>query len=196
MYTARTGLVLGFHGTDQSVVDAVINGQAELKPRDNKHDWLGHGIYFWDNSPSRALDWAMELSNKPNSHITKPAVVGVILDLGNCLDLLDYRNLVFLKDGYELLQATSIDSESGIPVNKGKTSDLLQRDLDCAVIETLHNSLRKEMLPAFDSVRGVFWEGQEIYPTAGFREKNHIQICVRNLDCIKGYFLPLPRITA
>ncbi|WP_223696442.1 hypothetical protein [Hymenobacter psoromatis] len=110
--------------------------------------------------------------------------------------MLDYKNLVFLKDGYELLQATSADAEIGIPVNKGKTSDLLQRDLDCAVIEALHNSLRKEMLPEFDSVRGVFWEGKEIYPTAGFREKNHIQICVRNLDCIKGYFLPLPRITS
>jgi hypothetical protein len=25
----------------------------------------------------------------------------------------------------------------------------------------------------------------------GFREKNHIQICVRNLNCIKGYFTPI-----
>ncbi len=28
-------------------------------------------------------------------------------------------------------------------------------------------------------------------PTAGFYTKNHIQLCVRNPDCIKGYFRPL-----
>ena len=42
----------------------------------------------------------------------------------------------------------------------------------------------------FDSVRGVFWEGKELYKNAGFREKDHIQICIRNPNCIKGYFLP------
>ena len=70
------------------------------------------------------------------------------------------------------------------------------RELDCAAIETLHKSLKKNKEKEFDSVRGVFWEGKELYPKAGFREKDHIQICVRNIDCIKGYFLPLKRINA
>ena len=42
----------------------------------------------------------------------------------------------------------------------------------------------------FDSVRGTFEEGNEMYPGAGFREKTHTQVCVRNLNCIKGYFIP------
>jgi hypothetical protein len=42
----------------------------------------------------------------------------------------------------------------------------------------------------FDSVRGVFWEGKELYPGAGFMERNHIQICLRNPNCIKGFFIP------
>lgn len=45
----------------------------------------------------------------------------------------------------------------------------------------------------FDTVREVFVEGDELYPIAGFKEKNHIQICVRNLNCIKGYFNPLKK---
>lgn len=196
MYTSRTGLVLGFHGTDQTIVEAVVNGQTDLVARHNKYDWLGHGVYFWDNSPSRALEWAAELSQRPGSHITRPAVVGAILDLGNCLDLLDYKNTAFLKTGYDVLLTTAQLTNANIPVNRGKTSDLLQRELDCAVVEALHESLVENDLPAFDSVRGVFWEGDEIYPTAGFREKDHIQICVRNLECIKGYFLPLSRITS
>ena len=40
----------------------------------------------------------------------------------------------------------------------------------------------------YDSVRGVFFEGNELYKNAGFREKNHIHIAVINPNCIKGYF--------
>lgn len=40
--------------------------------------------------------------------------------------------------------------------------------------------------------RGVVVEGKRIYPNAGFHEKSHIQVCVRNLRCIKGYFRVLP----
>ena len=35
-----------------------------------------------------------------------------------------------------------------------------------------------------------FWEGEELYPNAGFKSQNHIQIAVLNPDCIKGIFLP------
>ena len=35
-----------------------------------------------------------------------------------------------------------------------------------------------------------FWEGADLYPGAGFKEKNHIQIAIINPNCIKGFFLP------
>ena len=193
MYSARTGLVLGFHGTDEAIVRAVVNGEMELEASANKYDWLGNGIYFWDNSPSRALAWAEQLSRRPGSTIKQPAVLGAILDLGYCLDLLDYRNLKLVKSGYLTLQANVAARAEALPTNFN-TTDLLQRELDCAVLETLHETIREADSRAFDSVRGVFWEGNELYPNAGFREKDHIQICVRRLDCIKGYFLPLERI--
>jgi len=190
MYTTRTGLTLGFHGTDQSIVDKVINGGSDLEPRNNPYDWLGFGVYFWDNSYSRALEWAQNLSQRPGSTIENPAVIGAIIDLGNCLDLLDYSNIALVNQGYKILKATMDDSK--MPINKGG-NDRLSRELDCASIEALHTSLKMTDKPEFDSVRGVFWEGNEIYPTAGFKDKNHIQICVRNINCIKGYFLPIQR---
>lgn len=195
MYSTKAGLILGFHGCDQSIVDNILLGKENLKQSDNTYDWLGHGIYFWENSPSRAFEFAKFLKDHPQkakSPIKNPAVIGAVIDLGYCLDFTDYLNLQLLKDGYDLL-LTAI-SKSGIKLaNKpvGENKDLLLRDLDCAVIETLH-SLRNPNsdLKSFDSVRGVFWEGSEIYPNAGFKEKNHIQICIRNKNCIKGYFLP------
>ncbi len=195
MYTSRTGLVLGFHGTDESIVKSVIKGKTELEQSKNSYDWLGHGVYFWDNSPSRALEWAIELSKRPGSVIKKPSVIGAIIDLGYCLDLLDYKNLALVKQGYEMLRTLLESSQTLMPNNVGITQDLLQRELDCAVIETLHTSLVKENELEFDSVRGVFWEGEYLYPNAGFKEKDHIQICIRNINCIKGYFLPLKRIS-
>ena len=87
----------------------------------------------------------------------------------------------------------NIRKELEIPNNKpiGNEGDLLLRHLDCAVIETIHKFNKDdEQRQEFDSVRGVFFEGAALYPDAGFKEKNHIQIAIRNPNCIKGYFMP------
>jgi hypothetical protein len=176
-------------------VNDVVLDTTTLKASTNKYDWLGHGIYFWDNSFARALEYATFLRDNPGRSkikIKTPAVLGAVINLGHCLDLLDFENLELVKLGYEILVATNEASDSPIPVNKvvGGNEELLVRELDCAVFETLHEVRREKKLPAFDSVRGVFWEGKRLYPNAGFREKDHIQICIRNPNCIKGYFLP------
>lgn len=46
LYSRRSNLVVGFHGCDKSVVDAVIAGKTELLASANDYDWLGSGIYF------------------------------------------------------------------------------------------------------------------------------------------------------
>ena len=193
MYSTRAGLVLGFHGCDESVVKLVLTGREPLKKSTNNYDWLGHGTFFWENSPSRAMEFALNLQKHPNrskGRIEKPAVIGAIIDLGYCLDLLDFDNLQLLKSTYELMLSSSHIAD--FPENKsiGGIGDLLLRELDCAVIETLHRIKEKSHQSPFDSVRGVFPEGKELYPNAGFRDKDHIQICVRNPNCIKGFFLP------
>jgi hypothetical protein len=105
--------------------------------------------------------------------------------LGQCLDFTDYQNLQLLKMGYSVVEKTL--SGNVMPVNKGG-EDSLFRELDCLIIETLHEKVFGQ--DKYDSVKGVFWEGKPVYPTAGFKEKNHIQVCIRNPNCIKGYFLP------
>lgn len=127
----------------------------------------------------------------PGSIVQKPGVLGTILDLGHCLDLLDYDKLQLVKEAYS--RAANLPGfnkfENHAPKGSS-TGELVLRKLDCFVIETLHNRNRQIDLPPFDSVKAVFWEGNLLYPNAGFREKNHIQICVRNPNCIKGFFIP------
>ena len=77
----------------------------------------------------------------------------------------------------------------------------LIRKLDCATLEFMHDTILKERnadiardgfsnRSVFDTVRGVFIEGGPVYKGAGIFEKSHIQVCVRNINCIKGFFIP------
>lgn len=194
LYSHRSQFVLGFHGCDKTLAEEVILGKKMLKESDHDYDWLGHGIYFWENNVERAKQWADDNSKRKDSLIKTPGVLGAFLDLGNCLDLTDSGSLQQLKLPYETLKKTLILAGLDMPVNvdpvRVNSKDRILRKLDCAVISTLHELRQKAGLPPYDSVRGVFWEGNELYPGAGFREKNHIQIAIVNPNCIKGFFLP------
>jgi len=196
MYSKRSGFILGFHGCDKKVRDKIICEKGViLKKSENDYDWLGHGIYFWENNHERALQFAQELKDNPpkgkENLITEPAVLGVVIDLGHCLDLLDSKYLDVLKVSYDFLCESSNKHNLKIPKNiASSTGDLLVRKLDCAVIETAHTLNKMLNKQEYDSVRGVFFEGNDLYENAGFKEKNHIQIAIRNQNCIKGFFIP------
>ncbi len=188
MYRKLPNLVLGFHGCDQKVFDDVIGNKNKLKASCNDYDWLGSGIYFWENSYERAREWAGR-----HPKIKAPAVVGAIIDLGHCLNLTDYASCELLKAGYELLKSRCESLGQPLPENKTikGSKDVLLRLLDCAVIEQLHLWTKDNKYPAFDSIRGVFTEGEPIFPGSALLQKTHIQISVVNPNCIKGYFSPL-----
>ena len=74
-------LVIGYHGCDRKVAERVVAGRDDLKPSQNAWDWLGHGIYFWEDSHGRALRWAKEEAKHGGSKIKSPAVLGAVIDL-------------------------------------------------------------------------------------------------------------------
>lgn len=199
-------VVVGFHGCDKDVFNSVIKYGNQLKASENSYDWLGHGKYFWEGSYDRALAWA-----KASNNIKTPAVIGAFIKLGNCIDLLDSEDLKKVKQAYEILFLELEALGEDIPKNKIIKDDIsFVRELDCKVIlrlQELNNeavardldlidmngqNLRKiqNYHEFIDSVRGMFPEGKELYPNAGFRSKNHIQLCVVNPNCIIGYFEP------
>lgn len=192
MYTKLPNLVIGFHGCDKSVVSRVVEHGVPMGASNNAFDWLGHGLYFWENNLDRARQWAESGNARTRNKIETPAVLGAVIDLGFCLNLTDSRSIELLKRQYEIYRKQNELAHLPLAENKDTkgNEDLLLRYLDCAVIESLHVTMKEENEKEFDSVRGVFVEGQPIYPNAGFREKTHIQICVRNPNCIKGFFLP------
>lgn len=200
-YEFLPSFMLGFHGTDKVTAENVLSGNGHLNASENEYDWLGHGIYFWEYSPLRAYQFVQE-KFKWQQRDEEVAVIGAIIDPGLCLNLLEAKGLDFLEVGYEALLADRGGVEY-LPKN-GEEKELWQRNLDCAVINMVHqirtltqseewqnNNLGKIPLPSYDTVRGAFWEGGELYAGARIEKKNHVQICVRNPDCIKGYFRPI-----
>jgi hypothetical protein len=102
-----------------------------------------------------------------------------------------------LKLAYDKFILTA--EEDGIPIPRNvdpameSGGDKILRHLDCAVMNYLYGILQtaQESDPQsqpYATVRAMFPEGGELYPGAGFRDKTHIQICVREPEQILGVF--------
>ncbi len=203
MYNVRPNLLLGFHGCDLEVAEKLVNSPNRILKSEKPFDWLGHGMYFWENNIARAYQWAKDKEKR--GEIKKAAVVGAVLTLDNCLDLLDSGSIGLLESYFELFKTELELAGKKLPENLDSShdqfKDKLKRELDCAVIEYLHKKIDQEIslnveelgyseIRAFDSVRGFFTEGGPAFPGSAIQQKNHAQICIRNANCIKGFFKP------
>jgi hypothetical protein len=187
LHQLSTALLLGYHGCDRDVADKLIN-RAAFRPSANDFDWLGSGIYFWETNPKRALEFARE--QKLRKKVQEPGLVGAVISLGYCLDLTTKAGLEAVQQAYEDYSEIVAKAGEPLPTN---SQDMLRRNLDCAVINYLTLTAEAGGPAQIDSVRGVFIEGKQVYPTSGFLHKTHIQIAVRNPDSIKGVFRVRPQ---
>ena len=75
------------------------------------------------------------------------------------------------------------------PGNKIRISDRVLRYRDKLVIENAIY-LMKQIEPSltFETVRAPFQEGKLLYPGSGFRELDHIHLCVLNPLCLEALF--------
>lgn len=182
--------VIGYHSCDKEVGLRVLNGQDQLKPSNNNWDWLGGGVYFWEQNPTRALGYANDVSSGKQFNKTTikvPFVLGAIIKLGNCLNLVESESINIMQEAYLGLEDSLKKAGKKMPVNKDS-----KRELDCAVMRYVHHSRAELGKPQYDSIRSPFDEGEKAYPGATFTARSHIQICVINTDLIAGYFLPTP----
>jgi len=155
------------------------------------YDWLGKGVYFWEADPLRAWDWA--LRHRPLA----PSILGAAIELGVCLDLTAQSGLRAVRDACEDYRKFQNKFDQPMPRNEDThgrdDGDLVLRRLDCAVIDNLNAAVDAEAakgtgVQSFQTIRALFPEGKPLYPTAGFRELTHIQLCVRDRRQIRGVF--------
>jgi len=183
-------LIVAYHGCDETTRDKVVTGKEHFLKSEKDYDWLGHGIYFWEHGYDRALRWAKDRQGKG---INKPSVVGALIQLGTCFDLLDTSYTQLLSYSFPKYAEDLRLQGKEIPENRSfgaKDQDHVIRNLDCAVVNWAVTQLEKMKNNQIDTVRGVFPEGDPAFPGSYILEKSHIQISVRNPDCILGYFTP------
>ena len=172
--------VLAFHGTSEDVAEKVLSGREELKVSQNPWEWLGNGVYFWENAPERALRWAIERKKK------NPTVVGAVIQIGHCLNLMDKSSNDPLTTAYEIASRTFEQYGIPLPQNSGKF-----HNLDAVVINMLHTCMKESGSQEYDTVRAAYIEGDPVYPGSEINTDTHIQICVRNpKKSIVAYFRP------
>jgi len=184
VHRLTSSFILGYHGCDRDVGERLLRG-TPFKPSDNDYDWLGPGVYFWEANPRRGFEFAQEASRRKGSGISKPFVIGAVIESGLCLDLTTSSGVDWIRIAFENLAQGTAAAGLTLPTN---SEDQLKRNLDCAVVRRLHTILDHQKLPPVDTLKGIFTEGSPAYPGAGFAEKTHTQIAVRNLRCIKGVF--------
>lgn len=168
--SAATRVVVGYHGTTAAQAEKILTTQ-QITPSTNVWDWIGHGIYFWEDAPLRAWQWAEKRYDE------EAAVVRASLRLGACLDLTDTRYTSLLKIAHQRLSQLHAARGESLPTNRGKA-----RYLDCLVV----NYVAEHILPDIETVRATFIEGNAIYDGSAFFTQSHIQVCVRKPENVLG----------
>ena len=137
MYDTRPNQVIGFHGCDLSRRESLLNNSGPIEKSEKPYDWLGHGVYFWENNFARASEWAEDKARR--GEIKEPAVIGAVLNLGICCDLLDSSYINLVSKYYQVMRRNYEALGKAIPKNRDAkgdpNQDKLIRELDCAVIE-------------------------------------------------------------
>jgi hypothetical protein len=169
--------VIGYHGTSANVADDLVNGKP-FKESTSDNEWLGAGIYFWEYAPKQAWWWAKKACKKVGNTAT-PAVVGAVIRLGNCLDLLDPENIKVLQ--HSMAKMVESLKQEGVEIPK---NERIYKNLDCAVFNFYYDEIAADKdEPDIDTTRAAYvptqskdriWEASWIY------KQTHIQICVRN----------------
>ncbi len=170
-FSAYDRIVIGYHGTDVASAERLVNGES-FAASDRDNEWFGRGVYFWEHAPKQAWWWSKSVRKAK-----KPAVVGALIRLGNCLDLLDSENTAVLKEFKTSLEL-GLARES-ITLPKNHRGDMR---LDCTVFNAFYKA-SEIAKSSIDSARAVYvptGTKKRIWEKSWINEQSHIQICARN----------------
>jgi hypothetical protein len=157
-----------------------------------------HSRPVFDRNAASTVLAIAELSKenqRDRGKIKTPAIVGALIQLGNCFDLMDIKFTDELSVAFEMLKKLHEDEGRTLPENAGATPDKKLRRLDCAVLNFYLSGLENADEPIrYDTVRCGFVEGDPAFPGSGIRHQSHVQLAVRNPSCVVGVFRPTIRV--
>lgn len=169
----------GYHGTNVESANGILKDG--FLPSQREHDWLGEGVYFFQDAPVRALRWAIE--HHPG---IQPAVICSELELDNCLDMLDTVWFEGIQRVFEVLAKRCDRDGIILPRQTSKA-----HRLDCAVLNLTVSQLINQGFHV-SSLRAAFVEGDVLYQESALYNLAHVQIAVRDLSVVRRSWLMDP----
>ena len=172
-------MVSGYHGTNSEAAERIMVEGFRLSR--NPYDWLGDGVYFFQDAPQRAWDWAHK---RYGSH---GAVIGAQIALEDCIDLLDLGWNQVMADAYDSYVKNLRDSGQPIPAQSRGAHRLDREVINYAIGVLREHGIRVACL------RAAFGEGHPVYPDSAFFDRAHVQVAVREVEaCIQQRWLESP----
>lgn len=165
--------VFGFHGTTREAADEITAHGFQVSK--NEYDWLGDGIYFFQDAPVRAWQWAIDQHGADSA-----AVVGTELRLTDCLDLLDIKWTQVVSGVYSHYITNLKQAGLALP-RQTPGAHRLDREVRNYAVGVLG-----EHGVAIACVRAAFVEGRPVYPDSALYDRAHVQIAVRTPEqCVR-----------
>jgi len=164
--------VIGYHGTTLQAAACILRDGFMISR--NEYDWLGDGVYFFQDAPARSREWAR------THHGSDAAVICSVIrvEVEDCMDLLDINWASVLNEAYDSFLRQAKLAKAALPV---QTSGAHR--LDRAVINYSVGILAEEG-KLIRAVRSAFSEGAPVFPGSALSDRAHIQIAVRDTSII------------
>ena len=170
------GTAIGYHGTRISAAQAILDEGFRIS--ENQYDWLGDGVYFFQDAPQQAWDWALE------RYGDDAAVVGARIRTAECVNLLDTGWNSFMANVYNSYLSFLNRLGDQVPEQSGGNHRLDREVINYAV------GVLEDSGYNVACIRAAFAEGRPVYPNSAILDLTHVQIAVRHPDrCLDDIWL-------
>jgi len=161
-----------------SDIEFMVETGNGLKWSKGVHDWLGGGIYFWEDLSWaewwQSERWPESIDVQAGAILAASLSTEYLLDLGNRHDAKTFRHEA--KKALSNIQGR----KSGIPKND-RSNQIYA--LDCAIA----NSVKEEIQGyGKHGLRMPFHLGESLSENGNFYADQHIQICLWNPDILEN----------
>jgi len=155
-------ILIGFHGTSRSAAEQIL--ARGFLTSANEYDWLGDGIYFFQDAPLRAQEWARKHYGAEAAVLRCEVVDRDMMDL---LDIKWWDALCWVSAEYHR-RVTNLPHQS----QGAHRRDRAVINFCVQLMATLGISIRL--------VRAAFIEGQPLFEASALYQRSHVQFAVRD----------------
>lgn len=151
---------IGYHGTTKLAAELIIKSN-EFFVSDNSEDWLGKGVYFFEDDINQAINFISKARKVKDYKIIKAKIKS-----DRWIDLVKNENYLYLLKIADEIKKRNIPSLKGYKL------------VNAVVIDFMHQIEEFDIISAtFEIEKSSRCSGMNIMPM-------QIQICVKNTNCI------------